>query len=154
MRNALLTPIKFVAALAMLLVAGLPLAASAHRETILGSLTVSNGTDLKDQVVGFVLISNPGLAKNVVQHLPPLTVPILIDIETEDSPGPSVLPSRPRILQRHMDTTVVLTNLTADELQIDITLRNADGGDLGTRSITLPGHGTRAVVLSEVLAEP
>jgi hypothetical protein len=48
----------------------------------------------------------------------------------------------------------VLTNRTAEEVVLEVLFRDGEGQELGTKSVTLPGNGTRSVSLSELLAAP
>ena len=133
------------ALLAAFLVLGLllPQAASARAQTILGSLTITgvSPTDL----VGIAVIHNPGFEKTITQQIPPLTVPVFVDVDKDDSSG-GVLTSR-------FDTLVVLTNTTGNTLiNITLTLLDTDGNQLATMTINnLGAHASRTINVSDLL---
>jgi hypothetical protein len=141
---------SLVAAALLVMLGGLgPSAAQARPVTVLGSVTISddNGNPLTDgSLVGFAVISNPGLEKTMVQQIPPYTFPVFMDGESA-GPGPSL-----RLLRRNLDTTVVLTNTTGLALVIKLTLRDATGAVvLGTLTRTLETLETRAIPVSDLL---
>jgi hypothetical protein len=129
---------------AVLLVPGL---AAARRGNMVGSLTIS-GDNLPSRLVGIALVSNPGLEKNMVQQIPPFTVPVILDVEFEDSSN------RPRILNKNLDTTVVLTNVSTTPLTVTLTLRDGDGNQIGNVDVEIPGNGTRALSLVDAVTQP
>lgn len=123
----------------------LPQAGWAGPHTVLGSLTVTNanGSPLNTgDVVGLALIANPGLEKAIAPQLPPYTVPVFIDVDTDS--GDHVVNSR-------FDTTVLLTNTTESPLQVLLTVRDAGGVTLGSQMLTIAAQGTAAVMLSSLL---
>ena len=142
---------KFAAVVSMFLIVGLllPGTAAARRETVVGSLTIGNGQDLQGKIVGVAVTSNPGLEKTIVQPLPPLAVPVVLDLDVDDSPG---RPNGPRIL-RNLDTFVLLTNVTDVPLAVVLQLRGGDGQVLGSGTVEIPGRGTRGVSLVDVLGQ-
>jgi hypothetical protein len=129
---------------AVLLVPGL---ATARRGNVVGSLTIS-GDNLPNRLVGIALVSNPGLEKNMVQQIPPFTVPVILDVEFDDSSN------RPRILNKNLDTTVVLTNVSSAPLTVTLTLRDGDGNEIGSVNVQIPGNGTRALSLVDAVTQP
>jgi hypothetical protein len=123
----------------------LPQAGWAGSHTVLGSLNVTNanGSPLTTgDVVGLALIANPGMEKSISPQLPPYTVPVFIDVDTDS--GDHVVNSR-------FDTTVLLTNTTGSPLPVLLTVRDAGGTTLGSKTLTIAAHGTVAVVLSSLL---
>jgi hypothetical protein len=128
---------------AVLLVPGI---AAARRGNVVGSLTIS-GDNLPNRLVGIALVANPGLEKTMVQQLPPFTVPVIVDVEFDDSSN------GPRILNKNLDTTVVLTNVSSTPLTVTLTLRDGDGNDIGSVDVQIPGNGTRALSLVDALTQ-
>ncbi len=127
--------------------------AMAPAATFLGSVTITCTPSpcAAGAIVGFAVTANPGLEKTITQPLPPfagaVTVPVITDSD-EDSTG-----GGPRILRRNLDTVLVLTNTTGSGLTVQLTVRDADGGDppVGTGSVLIPAGGTRAVLLSTLV---
>ena len=68
----------------------------------------------------------------------------------DDSPG---RPNGPRILNRNLDTFVLLTNVTDVPLAVILQLRGGDGQVLGSGTVEIPGRGTRGVSLVDVLSQ-
>lgn len=128
---------------AVLLVPGI---AAARQGNMVGSLTIS-GDNLPNRLVGIVVVSNPGLEKTMVQQIPPFTVPVIIDVEFEDSSN------GPRILNKNLDTTVVLTNVSTTPLTVTLTLRDGDGKEIGSVEVQIPGNGTRALSLADAVTQ-
>lgn len=123
----------------------LPQAGWAGSKTVLGSLTVTkaNGSPLNTgDVVGLALIANPGMEKAIAPQLPPYTVPVFIDVDTD---------SGSRVVNSRFDTTVLLTNTTGSPLPVLLTVRDAEGATLGSKTLTIVAQGTVAVVLSSLL---
>ena len=123
----------------------LPQVGWAGSHTVLGSLIVTkaDGSPLTTgDVVGLALIANPGLEKSMAPQLPPYTVPVFIDVDTDS--GDHVVNSR-------FDTTVLLTNTTGSPLPVLLTVRDAGGVTLGSQMLTIAAHGTAAVMLSSLL---
>lgn len=58
---------------------------------------------------------------------------------------------RRRLLQRHLDTTLVLTNPSETDVVLDLTLYDAAGEELGTDSVPLSGHRTKVLPVSNLL---
>jgi hypothetical protein len=136
---------RVVTALAVAAALLLPQAGWAGSHTALGSLTVTNanGSPLNTgDVVGLALIANPGMEKAVAPQLPPYTVPVFVDVDTDD--GDHVVNSR-------FDTTVLLTNTTGSPLPVLLTVRDAGGVTLGSKTLTIAAQGTVAVTLSSLL---
>jgi len=98
-------------------------------------------------VVGTVVISNPGLEKTITQQLPPFTLPIVIEA---DGGGPSL-----KQLNKNLDAIMLLTNPSATAaITVVIRVWGLDGAQLtpaGGVSERLPAHGTKAVRLSDLL---
>lgn len=142
---------KGAALLSALLITGLllPVGVLATPLTVFGSLTITkaDGTPLTTELVGFAAIANPGFEKTITQSIPPFTVPFFVDVDKEDSSGSS----GEKILKSRFDTTLVLTNTTADSLSITLTLRDDSGAPLTTEDRTLDPHATVVIVLSELL---
>jgi hypothetical protein len=139
----------FVTSALALLVVGLlvPGIAAARRGNMMGSLTIS-GDNLPNRLVGIAVVSNPGLEKTMVQQIPPFTVPVIVDVEFEDSSN------GPRILNKNLDTTVVLTNVSSAPLTVTLTLRDGDGNEIGSVNVQIPGNGTRALSLVDAVTQP
>lgn len=131
--------------LGILLVLGLllPLGASAKTQTILGSVMIT-GVSPTD-IVGVAVIHNPGFEKTITQQIPPLTFPVFVDVDKNDSGG--------AVLNKRFDTLVMLTNATAGPLNnIALTLLDASGTTtLASTTISLGAHASVAIFLSEVL---
>jgi hypothetical protein len=138
----------------LMLLAG-ALVSPASAATLLGSvsLTKASGgvesdltTDPPD-VVGTVVISNPGLEKTITQQLPPFTVPIVIDAEGS---GPSL-----RVLRKNLDAVLLVTNPSGTAaITVVIRVWDPDGAELtptGGVSQTLGAHATKAIRLSDLL---
>ena len=144
MRNRLL------AVLSTLLILGLilPQGAMARRHTLLGSISLTKvgGAALTNEVTGVATISNPGFEKNISEPIPPYTLPVFIDQDEADGPG-----SSSNVIDRRMDTMVILTNTTGALLDVVLTLRDADGVILNTTTVTLPAHGTKLISLSDLI---
>ena len=135
-----------------------------------------------NSITGFAVIASPGLEKTMVQQLPPYTIPVFIDGEeadddsarsrpNDDHPGngpngddpPGLRPDGPpsnrpderprfRLVRRHLDTTLVLTNTTAASLTIELTLKNAAGDVLtGPTDMTFDAHETKLIQVSDLL---
>jgi len=121
----------------------LPLGASASTRTVLGSLMITgvSPTDL----VGVAVIHNPGFEKTITQQVPPLTFPVYVDVDKNDSNG--------AVQNRRFDTFIMLTNATAGPLNnIALTLLDASGATtLASTTISLGAHASVAIFLSEVL---
>jgi hypothetical protein len=128
---------------AVLLVPGI---AAARQGNMVGSLTI-NGDNLPNRLVGIAVVSNPGLEKTMVQQIPPFTVPVIVDVEFEDSSN------GPRILNKNLDTTVVLTNVSTTPLTVTLTLRDGDGNEIGSVEVQIPGSGTRALSLADAVTQ-
>lgn len=100
----------------------LPQNSSAKTQTVPGSLTITGAgpTDL----VGVVVTHNPGFEKTISQQIPPFTVPIFVDGDTDDTTGGTL-------------------NLT-------LTILDASGTTtLATSMVSLPPpHATTAIDLS------
>jgi hypothetical protein len=145
---------QILVAASLVLVAGLllPYAAVARRDVVLGSLTIvrKGGAALSGEVVGVATISNPGFEKNINQQVPPYVLPVFVDTETDGSSAAA----GPRILHKHFETTVLLTNTTAIPLELDLTLRAGAGAIKGTAAVLLPANGTAAVALSDLVTVP
>ena len=123
----------------------LPQAGWAGSHIVLGSLTVTNanGSPLNaGDVVGLALIANPGMEKAIAPQLPPYTVPVFIDVDTD---------SRDRVVNSRFDRTVLLTNTTGSSLPVLLTVRDAEGATLGSKTLTIAAQGTVAVMLSSLL---
>ena len=129
---------------AVLLVSGI---AAARRGNVVGSLTIS-GDNLPNRLVGIAVVSNPGLEKTMVQQIPPFTVPVILDVEFDDSSN------GPRILNKNLDTSVVLTNVSTTPLTVTLTLRDGDGNEIGSVDVQIPGNGTRALSLVDAVTQP
>jgi hypothetical protein len=128
---------------AVLLMPGI---AGARRGNMVGSLTIS-GADLPNRLVGIAVVSNPGLEKTMVQQIPPFTVPVIVDVEFDDSS------TGPRILNKNLETTVVLTNVSTTPLTVTLTLRDGDGNEIGSVDVQIPGNGTRALSLADAVTQ-
>ena len=136
--------------------------AAADRRSIAGSVSITGpgDTELVDgDLVGLAVIANPGFEKTITQQLlPPFTLPVFIeeDLVEDDAASPSSR-SGLRLLRRHLDTTLVLTNpkggtSLTDDLHLTLTLWNAAGDEaLGSRSVTLAPHQTMLVPVSSLL---
>jgi hypothetical protein len=138
----------FVTSALALLVVGLlvPGIAAARRGNMMGSLTIS-GDNLPNRLVGIAVVSNPGLEKTMVQQIPPFTVPVIVDVEFEDSSN------GPRILNKNLDTTVVLTNVSTTPLTVTLTLRDGEGNEIGSVDVQIPANGTRALSLADAVTQ-
>ncbi len=139
----------------LLLLAGVLVAPASADTVLLGSVSVTKLvmgvegpiTANPPELVGTVVISNPGLEKTITEHLPPFTVPIVIDA---DGSGPSL-----KLLNKNLDAIMLLTN-PSGTAAITVVIRawGPDGAQLtpvGGVSETLPAHGTKAVRLSDLL---
>jgi hypothetical protein len=127
----------------VLLVPGI---AAARRGNVVGSLTI-RGDNLPNRLVGIAVVSNPGLEKTMVQQIPPFTVPVILDVEFDDSSN------GPRILNKNLDTNVVLTNVSTTPLTATLTLRDGDGNEIGSVDVQIPGNGTRALSLADAVTQ-
>jgi hypothetical protein len=131
------------------------LVSPASAATLLGSVSLtkvsagveSDLTTDPPELIGAVVISNPGLEKVITQHLPPFTLPIVIDAEGS---GPSL-----RLLKKNLDAVMLLTNPSGTaSLTVKIRVWEADGTELtpaGGVSQTLGVHVTKAVRISDLL---
>ncbi len=151
---------KWTMVVSTVVVLGLLLAgpAAAHRRSVVGSVAITIGGDVPTsaQLVGFALTANPGFEKLIVQPLHvPFAMPVFIeedwsDDDDEDDSAATRSPRR-RLLQRHLDTTLVLTNPSGTGVVLDLTLYDAAGEELGTDSVHLSGHQTKVLPVSNLL---
>ncbi len=132
--------------------------AAAHRVSIAGSVRVTGaaGAPLDpDALVGVAVIANPGFEKTITQHLPPFTLPVFIEEDWSDDGDDAAnrgLHNRGlRLLRRHLDTTLVLTNTTGSDLPLHLTLWDAAGVEIGSLAVTLMGHQTKLLPVSSLL---
>ena len=117
----------------------LPQNSSAKTQTVLGSLTITGAgpTDL----VGVVVTHNPGFEKTISQQIPPFTVPIFVDVDTNDTTGD--------VVHSRFETTVILTNTTGGTLNLTLMILDASGvNTLATSMVNLPPHATTSIDLS------
>jgi hypothetical protein len=138
----------------LVVVTGL-LAAPASAATLLRSVSVtklvgaveSNLTADPPELVGTVVISNPGLEKTITQQLPPFTLPIVIDAEGS---GNSL-----KVLKKNLDAVLLLTNPSGTAaITVVIRVWDPDGAELtppGGVSQTLAAHATKAIRISDLL---
>jgi len=128
----------------LLLALFLPTGASAATQTIVGSVTVTNGTftDPPTDLVGVAIIHNPGFEKTSSQQLPPFTAPIFLDVDKSDTTGD--------VLNSRFDTTLLLTN-TGGAKTIGLTIRGAQGNQLAQTTVDLGALATVLINLSSLL---
>ena len=143
-----LVPLPVLLLLALLLHQGVS-ANSEHHETLLGSLSIASSCPA--DLVGFVVIGNPGLEKTITNHIPPFLHPIFVDVEVEneDAGGNKV---EKKVLAKHFDTFVALTNGSASSCSITLTVMDAAGTmTLSTLTISLNAKETRVIFLADLV---
>lgn len=128
----------------LLLALLLPTGALAATHTILGSVTVTNGTFTAPptDLVGVAIIHNPGFVKTSSQQLPPYTAPIFLDVDTSDATGD--------VLNSRFETTLLLTNTGAAKT-IGLTILGAAGNQLAQTTVNLGALATVLIELSSLL---
>lgn len=151
-------PSAFLLLLALLL----PRGVSAATETVLGSLHITAGAatatcaapaPLTDNLFGVVTLANPGLEKTITNHIPPFTHPIFVDVEVEvENEMENSGKRKVRVLERRLDTLVVLTNASATGcLSVKLTVLNAAGtATLNEQTISLNPGETQSVFLANL----
>lgn len=129
----------------------LPQGVSANKtEKFLGSLTIAGASSPicpapapVSDLFGIVVLSNPGLEKTIVNHIPPLVHPIFIDVDKKDSG---------EVLEKRLDTHVVVTNSnTTTCLSFTMTIRDKNGAVLAAPTVTLDPQETGLFFLENLI---
>lgn len=122
----------------------LPHGAFAKTQTLLGSLTITSASPTDR--VGVTVLHNPGTDETISQQLLPLTVPVFVDVDKEDSGG--------RVVNKRFDALVALTNVSSAVLNdIKVTLMDASRTTmLASKTISLGPYATALVFASDLLS--
>ncbi len=119
----------------------LPTRVSARTVTVLGSATISGSAS--SALVGVAVAHNPGFEKTVTVPIPPLTMPVFVDVDKHDITS--------QVVTSRFDTTLVLTN-TGSAGAIVVTVFDTTGTTLATSSsVTIAAKGTVTIDISSLL---
>jgi hypothetical protein len=130
------------------LLTGLPMSALAANDNIVGSLAIAAASPapaLTTELVGVAIIANPGFEKTVSQSLPPFTVPVVFQQE------PAETTLNANLSHINVDTTLILTNTTANVLNLVLTLYDGAGVVLSTTPLSVNAHATVMKRVSDLL---
>jgi hypothetical protein len=129
------------------LLAGLSVAAWAANNNIVGSLTIAAASPapaLTTELVGVAIIANRGFEKTVSQSIPPFTVPVVLSEDPASATSAN-------LSQINVDTTLILTNTTANVLSLVLTLYDGAGVVLSTTPLSVGAHATVMKHVSDLL---